>query len=141
MNEMKPAGFHATVNTAMSKIGAVLCDDLMFSSRITGTARALNLEMRVCRRPADLESLAAAQPLACTILDLDQPGLDVGALVAAVKQSAPATVVGFGSHVAAETLRAARAAGCDLVLPRSQFVQVLPTELPGWYGVDTSGLK
>lgn len=125
----------------MSKIGAVLCDDLMFSSRITGTARALNLEMRACRRPADLQNLTAAQPLACAIVDLDQPDLDIASLVGAVKQAGPATVVGFGSHVATETLRAARAAGCDLVLPRSQFVQVLPIELPGWYGVDTSDLK
>jgi hypothetical protein len=123
------------------KIGAVLCDDLMFSSRITGTARALNLEMRVCRRPADLGTLAAGQPLACVIVDLDQPALDIAALVAAAKQPGPATVVGFGSHVAAETLRAARAAGCDLVLPRSQFVQVLPTELPQWYRADTSNLE
>ena len=120
----------------MSRIGAVLCDDLMFTSRITGTARALNLDMRVCRRPADLQNLAAAHPLECAIVDLDQPGLDIAALVAAVKQSGPATVIGFGSHVAAETLRAAREAGCDLVLPRSQFVQVLAAELPNWFSAD-----
>jgi hypothetical protein len=90
--------------------------------------------MRVCRRPADVQALTAAQPLACVIVDLDQSGLDIAALVAAVKQAGPATVVGFGSHVATETLRAARAAGCDLVLPRSQFVQVLAADLPSWFG-------
>ena len=116
-----------------SKTGAVLCDDLMFTSRITGTARALNLEMRVCRRPGDLLALAAGQPLACVILDLDQADLDVAPLVGAVKQPGPATIVGFGSHVAAERLRAAREAGCDLVLPRSQFVQILSAELPAWF--------
>ncbi len=36
------------------------------------------------------------------------------------------TVVAFGSHVAAELLRRARAAGADHVMPRSQFTQELP---------------
>jgi CheY-like chemotaxis protein len=120
-------------------LGAVLCDDLMFSSRITGTARALGLAMRVCRSPADLLALAVEQPLACVIVDLHHAELDITSLAAAVKQQG-GRVVAFGSHVAAEVLRAARDAGCDLVLPRSQFVQQLPTALPEWYGVlPTSG--
>ena len=41
-------------------------------------------------------------------------------------------LVAYGSHVDAEALRAARAAGCDPVLPRSKFVDDLPAALPGW---------
>ena len=41
-------------------------------------------------------------------------------------------MVGYGSHVEAATLRAARAAGCDPVWPRSKFVEELPRALPGW---------
>ena len=41
-------------------------------------------------------------------------------------------VVGYGSHVDAATLHAARVAGCDPVLPRSKFVEELPGALPGW---------
>ena len=49
------------------------------------------------------------------IVDLGRPGvLDILA-------SITAPVVGFGSHVDAELLDAARAAGCALVLPRSRF--------------------
>jgi CheY-like chemotaxis protein len=113
-------------------LSAVLCDDLMFTSRITGTARALGLEMRTCRTPADLLTLAQSQPLACVLLDLHVPDLDVASLVDALRQHGAATIVGFGSHVAADVLQAARAAGCNVVLPRSQFVQLLPTALAEW---------
>jgi hypothetical protein len=41
-------------------------------------------------------------------------------------------VVGYGSHVEAELLRAAREAGCDPVLPRSKFVKDLDRDLTGW---------
>jgi hypothetical protein len=44
-------------------------------------------------------------------------------------------VVAYGSHVDAAGLRAARAAGCDIVLPRSQFVEELPGKLKEWAGV------
>ena len=36
-------------------------------------------------------------------------------------------------------LRAAREAGCDLVLPRSKFVEELPRALPGWLGGPPAG--
>ena len=44
----------------------------------------------------------------------------------------PPRVVAYGSHVDTATLRAARAAGCDPVLPRSKFVEDLAQELPAW---------
>jgi CheY-like chemotaxis protein len=121
------------MNTAQA-VGAVLCDDLMFSSRITGTARSLGLQARVCRTPVDVQALAAAERVACAIVDLHHPGLDVASFVAALKERGPITIVGFGSHVAADLLQAARAGGCDVVLPRSQFVQMLPTALAEWFG-------
>ena len=85
--------------------------------------------MRTCRTVADVEKLNAASPLTCVLVDLHVSGMDVRSLVAAVK---PARVVAFGSHVATQVLEDARAAGCDLVLPRSQFVQQLETRLPEW---------
>jgi hypothetical protein len=41
--------------------------------------------------------------------------------------------VAYGSHVDTESLRAARAAGCDRVLPRSKFIEELPSALPDWF--------
>jgi len=41
-------------------------------------------------------------------------------------------VVAYGSHVDAAGLKAARDAGCDVVLPRSAFVEQLPVKLREW---------
>ncbi len=69
------------------------------------------------------------------VVDLDNPGLDVAALLGRLQAGpAPPFVVAYGSHVDAAGLRAAREAGCDLVLPRSKFVEELPTALPRWFG-------
>src|SRR5262249_22181669 len=82
----------------MSAIGVLLCDDLIFTSRVTGTARALGLELRIARNVAALDEIAKQQAPACVILDLHNPGLDVRALVAALRQGSACTVVGYGSH-------------------------------------------
>ena len=68
------------------------------------------------------------------ILDLQNPGLDLPALLAELKAACPAMprVTAYGSHVEAEVLRAAREAGCDLVLPRSKFVKELDGQIAAW---------
>jgi CheY-like chemotaxis protein len=114
--------------------GLLLCDDLLFTSRVTGTARALGLAMKVARDSPGLVALARQHPPGCLLLDLHNPGLDLSALLAQLREICPVPprVVAFGSHVDTATLKAARAAGCDPVLPRSKFVEDLATELPGW---------
>jgi hypothetical protein len=54
------------------------------------------------------------------IVDLGRPG------VLEVLASITIRTIGFGSHVDTELLDAARAAGCDEVLPRSQLFRRLP---------------
>jgi DNA-binding NarL/FixJ family response regulator len=109
----------------------LLSDDLLFTSRITGTARALGLEVQALRSPAQLHALLAQHGARCLLVDLHLPGLTIAELLCALPQPRP-FVVGYGSHVDAATLKAARDAGCDLVLPRSKFVEDLPTALPQW---------
>src|SRR4051794_7036333 len=108
----------------------LLSDDLLFISRITGTARSLGLDIKSVRRAADV----LAQAPACVLVDLHNPGLDIVALVSNLKAAGNAYIVGYGSHVDTATLKAARAAGCDEVLPRSKFVEELATSLPKWLG-------
>ena len=74
--------------------------------------------------------------LAKAVIDLHAEGLDLPALLAGLREACPAmpTTVAFGSHVEAETLRAARQAGCDRVLPRSKFVEELEADLAKWLG-------
>ena len=113
--------------------GLMLCDDLIFFSRVSGTARAAGLTVRMVRSAADLLAAAKVAPPGGVIVDVHNPGLDLPALVADLKAACPATrVIAYGSHVEAAVLRAARQAGCDRVLPRSQFVEELEGKIGEW---------
>ena len=98
----------------------VLVRDLMFASKIRLAAESVATSVRILRDPAQLNDAVAPR----LIVDLNQPA----ALDAAVtwKRRTGGHVVGFVSHVDAETIRAAREAGVDQVLPRSRFVEILP---------------
>jgi CheY-like chemotaxis protein len=112
----------------------MLCDDLIFFSRVAGAARAAGRTVRRARTAADLLAAARVEPPAAVILDVHNPGLDLPALLAALKGACPAMprVIAYGSHVEAGVLRAARQAGCDRVLPRSQFVEELNDRIGEW---------
>jgi hypothetical protein len=104
----------------MSQPILVLVRDLVFASRISATAQAAGVTVKMIREP---EKLAGEQGDRL-IVDLNQ----AGALEAAVewKLESGARVIGFVSHVDRETIDRARSSGIDEVLPRSQFVQRLP---------------
>jgi len=122
-------------------VGYLLSDDLMFTSRITGTARDLGLTVKPARSAAALQALVRQRPPRCVLLDLANPGLAVADLVSWLKAECmpPPFVVAYGSHVDTAALKAAREAGCDLVLPRSKFVEELPRALPSWLGRSSTG--
>jgi ActR/RegA family two-component response regulator len=111
----------------------LLSDDLIFTSRVTGTARDLGLSVAPARTVAAVLDLARRQPPVCVILDLALAGQELPALMADLARlpRRPRTVA-YGSHVDTASLNAAREAGCDVVLPRSRFVSELPTALPAW---------
>ena len=114
--------------------GIMLCDDLIFYSRVAATARAAGLVVKQARTPAAVVELAKQDPPGGVIIDLHAEGLDLPKLLAELKAVCPVMprTVAFGSHVEAETLRAARKAGCDRVMPRSQFVRELEAGLKEW---------
>jgi DNA-binding NarL/FixJ family response regulator len=118
----------------MAAVGLLLSDDLIFTSRVTGTARALGLVVKPARTVETLTRLARELAPRCVILDLANPGLVIADLLGWLAQECGQRprVVAYGSHVDTATLRAARAAGCDVVLPRSKFVEELPRGLPEW---------
>jgi len=115
-------------------VGLLLSDDMLFTSRITGTARDLGLSMKVARSPEQLKTLAGEQNPRCIIVDLGNPGLSIADLTQHLRTSCSPKprIVAYGSHVDTATLKGAREAGCDLVLPRSKFVEELPRALPEW---------
>jgi len=114
--------------------GIMLCDDLIFFSRVAGAARAMGLDVRQSRTVPGLLDMARREPPGGVLLDLHIEAIDLPNLLAELRAACPTMprTVGFGSHVDAETLRKAREAGCDLVVPRSQFVKMLESSLPQW---------
>jgi len=112
----------------------VLCDDLIFTSRISSTARAQNLESKSARSVEQLTELLRQQVPSCVILDLANPGLKIENLTAQLRKECPSPprVVAFGSHVDTGSLQAAREAGCNVVLPRSKFSEQLAASLADW---------
>ena len=114
----------------MSAVILLLSDDLLDASRVIGHGRAVGLTIVQCRTPEALTAASERGP-ACAILDLHNPGLDVGAVVGRF-HDAGVHVVGFGSHVDVARLKAARQAGCEEVLPRSAFFEELEVKLKKW---------
>src|SRR5262245_37948112 len=115
-------------------IGLLLCDDMIFTSRITGTARDLGLTMQTAPSVERFKALVIAAPPSGIIVDLSIPGLAIEELLSWLREHLQPMprVVAYGSHVEAATLRRAREAGCDPVLPRSKFVEALPLKLCDW---------
>ncbi len=97
-----------------------LCRDLMFSSKITATARAEAVTVKIVRDPSKLSD----EPGSRLLVDLNQDG----AIPAASEWKARTggVVIGFVSHVDAATINKAREARFDQVLARSRFVETLP---------------
>ena len=102
----------------------LLIRDLMFMARVTGTARELGVPVKVVRDPTKLAAEAGPGHGVRLIVDLNLEGAIEAA--ASWKGATGGSVAGFVSHVDAETIRRARESGIDRVMPRSQFVQVLP---------------
>jgi len=115
--------------------GLILSDDLIFISKVVGAAQALRLSVQSARSADALVALAERQAPGGVLLDLNHPGLDLPELLRRLRAACPVMplVVGYGSHVEAATLHAARLAGCDRVLPRSKFVEELPAALAEWF--------
>jgi hypothetical protein len=108
--------------------GILLSRDLIFTSKVTGTARMLGRRVLVAGDVAVAAAMIAQWQPRAVFVDLGAGDLAQPAAVLAFRKlAAPATAfVAFGSHVDTDALAAARGAGCDPVLPRSRFSAELP---------------
>ena len=102
-----------------------LVRDLIFATKISSTARTLNVPVQMLRDPAQLNGHRGR----LLIVDLNLAGAIPAAAAWAKLTDRP--VVGFVSHTDAATIAASRDAGVVRVLPRSKFVEVLPELLGG----------
>lgn len=136
-------GFIATMTGKSEKCstGLVLTRDLLFSTKITGTARALGLDMQVVASVDDLKRRLQDSACGCILIDLSLADVSVADVVEAAgkcNEGRPA-LIAFGSHVDTARLQQAEAAGCDEVMPRSRFVATLPELLGQYLSSDHAG--
>jgi PleD family two-component response regulator len=99
-------------------------DDLMFVSKISAAAKQRGLQVSFSRSADDtLQQAQTAKP-GLIIFDLNSTRLDPLRTVSALKADGELGAIrtlGFVSHVQADVIAAARAAGVDEVLARSAF--------------------
>jgi DNA-binding NarL/FixJ family response regulator len=104
-------------------------NDLFFSAKIDAAAKSLSVPLR-CLPTCDhvLSTAREAEP-PLVILDLDSVGGDAIDLIQTLKSGdkiQQQRIIGFCRHTNTQTLADAKQAGIDQVMPRSDFVQVLP---------------
>ena len=108
--------------------GLLLCRDLIFTTKVRGTAEALGYRILVASDESLVTSLIERWHPRVVFVDLTAGELaSPGALIAYQKLAGPDVwFVAFGPHVEADALDAAKAAGCQVVMPRSKFSAELP---------------
>jgi CheY-like chemotaxis protein len=117
-------------------LAILLSRDLIFTSKVTGTARMLGHRVLVAGDIASATALITESQPRVVFVDLAAGDLvQPPALLALRKLAAPATpFVAFGAHVDTAALDTARAIGCDPVLPRSRFSAELPALISRFLG-------
>jgi DNA-binding NarL/FixJ family response regulator len=99
-------------------------DDFLFRSKIRAVAKHVNADVRFVQTQEEILAQAKAIKPALVIVDLNSQKVDPVAAIAALKgdaELAAVRTIGFASHVHVDLINAARRAGADQVLARSQF--------------------
>ena len=112
-------------SSSKPRVGLLVSSDLFFTSKVTGAAQALGLQVDNIDNSAAAVTRLHAGDIACVFVDLASPKASVGVIIAALPPDSRVPVIAFGSHVATDILDSARAAGAE-VMPRSQFSATLP---------------
>lgn len=107
----------------------LITKDLFFIAKIREVASASGLEMTVARNPdsvAKAISEAAGEPI--FLVDLEKSGFELPELAKIIVPhvSTGAPCVSFYSHVNGEVCSQAESLGLGTIMPRSEFVKVLP---------------
>ena len=104
-----------------------VASDLIFSTKISGTARAVGFEAMIVSTTKALGAALDAGDVRLVIVDMS---LANGEAPAALRYSAShaskPTTVAFYSHVQSELREAAEQAGAVLIMARSKFNEQLP---------------
>jgi len=121
----------------MTAQAVVICvDDMFFTAKINAAAAECGRQIERIKTREQLEALAANPP-SLVIIDLNSDRIDPLEVIGFFKSTpalATVPIVGFVSHVQTDLIRRAREGGCDHVVPRSAFAQMLPDIVSGNLG-------
>ena len=106
-----------------------LVDDLFFQAKMIETAKQLGVDLRTCGTADALGSEIAKGAPKLVVVDLNARCEPVAAIERMKRQPRPFEIIAFLSHVQVELADRAKAAGCNAVMPRSQFTRELATIL------------
>ena len=124
----------------MTDVVAVVAD-LIFSTKIVGTARVLGIDAQAVSTVGALEQQLAEGGVRLVMVDMSLPG---DTAVCSLRQGSAhpttPTMLAFFSHVQHELVASAKEAGATLTMPRSQFSAELPDILKRFCSIsaDTS---
>lgn len=117
----------ANVTVPDGPAGLLLSRDLIFTTKVIGTAQALGLKVVSAGNAALVSAMLAKWRPTAVFVDLAAGELVTPSELMAHRATCPGTTfIAFGSHVDADALQAARDAGCEEVMPRSRFSAELP---------------
>lgn len=116
-----------------------LIDDIFFLAKVRETAKLAGVSLETVSSGDQLAASATANPTALLLIDLNarQGALEaIERLGGASAKEArgpgnPRRMIAFLSHVQTDLAERARMAGCEQVMPRSQFAQNLAAILRG----------
>lgn len=113
----------------MAALVLAVAPDLFFSSRIDSTAKRLGYQVRFATDAADFLRKLETELPALVLIDSNARQFPWKELIEAVRKdqrTASIPIVVFGQHSDTESIRSARAAGCDRFVANSQLARELP---------------
>lgn len=127
--DLKDGGVKTVNGFVLAVIG-----DIFFASKIRGTAEQMSINLKLARDLQTAKRLLESGMARLLLVDLHCESCDPFQLGNELRQSEKykdLPLVGFFSHVDAETKQKAKDAGYSIVVPRSVFTKWLPVILAG----------
>lgn len=106
----------------MAIIALGLVRDLFFRSKLDAVAESLDAEILYASDLANAAKRATEKQPSVVFADLSDAAFPAADTAAKIREAVPeAKLIGFASHIDLKPLRAAREAGFDQTLSRSEF--------------------
>jgi len=109
-------------------------DDIFFAAKLQAVAEAAGIRLIEARTFEEFRTQASSSIPDLVVVDLNSVAcrpLEVIGFLKSDRRLGAVPIVGFLSHVQVDLEKAAKAAGCDRVIPRSRFASQLAGLLAG----------